>query len=120
MPRVIRFEIPADNPERAIKFYKEVFGWKIEKFEGGPMDYWMITTGEESEPGIDGAIITKDLGGTVRTIIGVDSFEEYAKKIEMEGGKILTPKTNIPGIGDLGGFQDTEGNVFVIIEPKMD
>jgi uncharacterized protein len=83
------------------------------------MDYWMITTGEESEPGIDGAIISKELGATVRTIIGVDSFDAYAKLIESKGGKVVTPTANIPGIGSLGGFQDTEGKMFVLIEPKM-
>ena len=34
MPRVVHFEIPAENPERAAKFYKEVFDWKIEKWQG--------------------------------------------------------------------------------------
>lgn len=48
MPRVSHFDIPSDNPERAQKFYKEVFDWKFEKWDG-PMDYWMITTGSEEE-----------------------------------------------------------------------
>jgi len=55
MPRVIHFEIPADDPARAVKFYEAVFGWKIEKWNG-PMDYWLAMTGEQEQPGIDGAI----------------------------------------------------------------
>ena len=39
MPRIVHFEIPAENPERAVKFYQKVFNWKIEKW-AGPMDYW--------------------------------------------------------------------------------
>ena len=41
MPRVIHFEFAADNPERAAKFYREVFGWESTQW-GGPMDYWLV------------------------------------------------------------------------------
>jgi catechol 2,3-dioxygenase-like lactoylglutathione lyase family enzyme len=51
MPRPIHFEIPADDPQRAIAFYSAALGWKAEKFDG--MEYWMMSTGEEGEPGID-------------------------------------------------------------------
>jgi len=119
MPRVVHFEIPADIPERAAKFYEDVFGWKIKKWEG-PFDYWMITTGEEEETGINGAIMTKEMGEMVRNTIGVDSFDKYAEKIEMEGGKMITEKMTIPGIGTMAAFQDTEGNISVIMEPQME
>src|SRR3972149_5570591 len=55
MPRVIHFEIAADDPERAVAFYRKVFGWEIQKWEG-PMEYWVITTGPKEEPGIDGGL----------------------------------------------------------------
>ena len=61
MARVVHFEIPVDNPDRAVKFYTDVFGWKIEKWEG-PIDYWLITTGEENEPGINGALTVLSSG----------------------------------------------------------
>jgi len=57
MPRVIHFEIPADNPDRAVEFYKQVFGWKFDKWQG-PQDYWLITTGK-GEPGIDGGMLRR-------------------------------------------------------------
>ena len=116
MPRVIHFEIPVDDPERAVAFYEKVFGWKIEKWEG-PMDYWLVTTGEEEEPGINGAIAPKEFGDKVRNTIAADSFDEFAKKIETEGGKMLTEKQTIPGVGVMAYFQDTEGNISGIIEP---
>jgi uncharacterized protein len=119
MPKVVHFEIPADDPERAIKFYKKVFGWEIDKW-GGTFDYWLIKTGKEDEPGINGAIMPREMGSNVRDTIGVESFDEFAKKIEVEGGKMLTEKMNIPGIGDMAAFQDTEGNIFTILEPKME
>lgn len=119
MPRVVHFEIPADDPERAVEFYKKVFGWKIDKWEG-PFDYWLVTTGEEDEPGINGAIMSKEMGEMIKNTIGVDSFDKYAEKIENAGGKMLMEKQTIPGIGTMAAFKDTEGNVSVIMEPNME
>ena len=116
MPRVVHFEIPADDPERAVKFYKKVFGWKIDKWEG-PFDYWLVTTGAEDEPGINGAIMSKEMGEMVKNTIVVDSFDEYAQKIEKAGGKMLMEKQTIPKVGTIAAFEDTEGNVSVIMEP---
>lgn len=117
MSKVIHFEIPADDPERAIKFYKDVFGWKIEKWENG--DYWLVSTGLDDEPGINGAIMPKKFGGRVRDTISVVSIEEFVKKIEGQGGKMLTDKMPIPGMGFNALFQDTEGNEFGMIEITM-
>jgi len=114
MPRVVHFEIPADDTGRAVKFYQKVFGWKIEKW--GSMDYWLTTTGPDSEPGINGAIMTRETQKTTVNTINVSSVDEYAKKIVEAGGKILTPKTPIPGVGYFGYSVDTEGNVFGIME----
>lgn len=119
MSRVIHFEISVDDPERAKKFYEDVFGWKIEKW--GPIDYWLIMTGEKTEPGIDGAIrIRGDLKkikneNTINTI-NVPSIDEFIKKVEKNGGKVLMPKMAIPGVGYHTYCQDTEGNVFGIME----
>jgi uncharacterized protein YndB with AHSA1/START domain len=118
MSKVVHFEIPAENPERAIKFYEKVFGWKISNW-GGPFDYWLVTAGEDDEPGIHGAIMLKEQGDEVRDTISVDSFDEFAQKIEDRGGKMLTDKMEIPGMGFTGLFQDTEGNIMGIIEITM-
>lgn len=116
MPRVIHFEIPADDAKRAIKFYEEVFNWKIEKWEG-PFDYWLVTTGEEEEPGIDGAITMRvESEGTYNTI-DVPSIDEFVQKIEESGGKLISPKREIPEMGYHAYCQDTEGNIFGIMEP---
>ncbi|MDM7911829.1 MAG: VOC family protein [Methanotrichaceae archaeon] len=114
MPRVIHFDISADQPERAVKFYTEVFGWKIQKWEG-PMDYWLIYTGEG--PGIDGGL-SKRMSPSDTTIntIGVPSIDEYTAKIEKSGGKVVMPKTAIAGIGWFASCKDTEGNTFGIME----
>ena len=116
MPRVIHFEIPADDPERAIAFYQNVFGWKIDKWEG-PMEYWLIMTGPEEEPGIDGGMTRRtEPGMGTENTIGVASIDEYLGKIEAGGGKILRPKSTVPGVGYLAYCQDTEGNTFGLMQ----
>jgi predicted enzyme related to lactoylglutathione lyase len=114
MPRVIHFEVHADQPERAIKFYKDVFDWKIEKWPS--MDYWLITTGEKDDPGIDGAITPRmDKNTTVNTI-GVDSIDKYVAKVLASGGKVVMPKGPIPGVGYFAGCIDSEGNSFGLMQ----
>ncbi len=115
MPRVVHFEVPADNPERASKFYQTVFGWKFEKWSG-PQDYWLIETGPKSQPGINGGMYKRQgPGGTVNTV-DVPSVEEYLTKVTKAGGKILMGKTTVPGIGYFAACQDTEGNAFSIMK----
>jgi hypothetical protein len=119
MPRVNHFEIYTDNPQEVQPFYRDVFGWKLEKFEGGPFEYWLITTGADSEPGINGGLTRPRKGqspGTVNTI-GVRSLDQTVKKIEQCGGKICVPKMAIPKVGWLAYAEDPAGNVFGIIEP---
>ncbi len=116
MPRVIHFEFPADDPERAIAFYENVFGWKIEKWEG-PMEYWLIMTGPEEEPGIDGGLTRRtEPGMGTENTVGVASIDEYLVKIEANGGKLLRPKSAVPGVGYLAYCQDTEGNSFGLMQ----
>ena len=114
MPRVIHFEISADQPERVSKFYQDVFDWKIKKWEG-PVDYWLITTGE-GQPGIDGAIKRRVSDTGVVNTIEVPSIEAYFKKIIESGGKVVKPKLPIPGVGYHAYCQDTEGNIFGLME----
>jgi hypothetical protein len=122
MPRVVHFEIHADDPERAADFYQQVFGWKIEKWKGG--DYWLVTTGGDDEPGINGGIMKREgkVGeGIIAYVCTVDvpSVDEYSKKIEEAGGKIIMEKHAIPEMGWLAYAKDTEGNMFGIMASDM-
>lgn len=116
MPRVVHFEIDAKKPDRAIKFYEKVFSWKIKKWEG-PVEYYLITTGKESEPGIDGGLSrrTESESSTVNTI-DVPSVDEFIKKVEASGGTIIRPKMAVPGVGYMAYFKDPEGNTFGMME----
>jgi len=119
MNRVTHFEIYTDDPEAVRPFYQEVFGWKFNKFGGGPIEYWLVTTGDDKDPGINGGITRPREGqnsGTLNTI-AVASLEEATKKIKQRGGRICVPKIGIPRIGWLAYAEDPAGNVFGIIEP---
>lgn len=118
MSRVVHFEFGAQEPERAAKFYREVFGWKIEKWEGGDQPYWLVTTGPDSEMGINGGIL-RHQDGAARTVntIAVGSIEEAAEKVAAAGGKVVVPKMPIPGMGWLAYCMDTEGLLFGLFVP---
>src|SRR5690349_9206788 len=110
MPRVIHFEIPAEDPQRAIKFYTDVFGWKINQW--GEHEYWLVTTGDKETPGIDGGLNKKgdaeEFNRMVNTI-DVPSVDEYLAKITDNGGTVLRPKMPIPTVGYLAYCKDPEG-----------
>jgi uncharacterized protein len=119
MNRVTHFEIYTDDPEAVQPFYQDVFGWKFDKFEGGPIEYWLATTGGDKDPGINGGITRPREGqspGTLNTI-AVESLDRTMKNIERCGGKICVPKMAIPNVGWLAYAADPAGNVFGIMEP---
>lgn len=116
MPRIVHFEMPVDDPDRAIAFYQAVLGWKIEKWEG-PQDYWLITTGPDAEPGINGALARRSDGLQVtQNTVDVTSLDEALAKVVSNGGTIVLPKMPVPGIGYLAYCKDTEGNIFGLME----
>lgn len=120
MSRVIHFEIHADDPERAVGFYQRVLGWKITKWNG-PVDYWLINTGPEDEPGINGALMKRsDPGTSTWNTVDVPSVDEFLANVVAAGGKVVMPKTTVPGVGYQAYCQDTEGNVFGIhqVDPE--
>jgi predicted enzyme related to lactoylglutathione lyase len=119
MPNIVHFEIPADDVERARKFYGELFGWKIEKFTGpSPVDYWSVTTGrEEGQMGIDGGMMPRQ-DPRQQTIVYIDvpSVDECLKKVVSLGGQMCVPKTAIPGMGYFAVCMDPENNGFGLWE----
>ena len=97
MSRVTHFEIPADDPERAILFYQQVFGWRFEKWSG-PLEYWLVMTGPEDQPDIDGGLARGEGPATVvENIIEGKDLDISLKNVEDKGGKIIRP-TLIPAM----------------------
>jgi predicted enzyme related to lactoylglutathione lyase len=123
MDGVVHFEIPADDAERAKAFYSTVFDWEMQDFPDMQYTIMMTTPIDEqsqrpTSPGaINGGLMSrsKDTPTPVITI-GVDSVEEALKKVEAEGGTVITPSTPIPGMGAFGYFKDSEGNVMGLFQ----
>jgi hypothetical protein len=114
MSRVVHFEIPTTDPQRSVEFYKKALGWKIKQW--GKEKYWMVTTGDEKTPGINGGImLKKDLKTTVNTV-DVASVDKAVKKIVAAGGKLVRPKIAIPTMGWIAYCADPDGNVFGLME----
>jgi predicted enzyme related to lactoylglutathione lyase len=116
MNRIIHFEIPADNPERASAFYAKTLGWEFSKFPG-EMPYWLVRTGPEGSRGIDGGMMPRQQPGQGPVLVaGVESVDAAAKKVTGAGGHEVVPKMAIPGVGWAAYFTDTEGNIFGIFQ----
>lgn len=124
---IIHFEIPANNPEKLSAFYKDLFGWKFEKMSMGEQgDYWMIETragtaqdmeAAQKRAGVNGGMMKKmDQNQHPVNYVSVESVDDFAKKIQSLGGKIVVPKTPIPNMGAFALALDPEGNPFGIFE----
>jgi predicted enzyme related to lactoylglutathione lyase len=124
MPRVIHFEVHADDPERAIVFYSTVLGWHFTKWNG-PMDYWVIRTGAHEQPGIDGGLLRRRGAGPTEgqavnsyvCTVDVPNLDEYLGKATSHGATIALPKMPIPTVGWLAYIKDTEGNILGLMQP---
>ncbi len=117
MARVVHFEITADDPKRAVRFYEQALGWKIESY-GGEMSYWLAATGPDDAPGIHGAIMPRSKPGenTVVTV-GVGDLEAAIEAVRKAGGSVDGSIDMIPDIGRFTYATDTEGNRFGLLEP---
>jgi uncharacterized protein len=118
---VVWFEIPADDVERARKFYSGLFGWKIEKFSGAAVDdYWHIDTGGPDASPDGGLMKRMHPRQPITNYVLVRSVDEAAQKVERLGGKIIKPKTEVPDMGRFVICRDTEDNEFALWETTMD
>ena len=112
---IMHFEIPADDVARAKAFYTQLFGWQIEA-PPGFTDYWLIQTDAEGQA-LGGGLFPRQMPGQgVLNYIGVESVTEYAARIEALGGKIVMPRSPVPGMGLFAVFQDPEGNAMALWE----
>lgn len=108
--RVVHFEIPCNDPEKTMGFFKEVFGWSFQQF--GNEQYWTAKTGDSGSPGINGGIMKKrDPNQPVVNSINIENIDEFIAKVEKAGGKIVVPKMPIPSVGWLAYFTDPDGNI---------
>jgi predicted enzyme related to lactoylglutathione lyase len=123
MGRVVHFEIHCADLDRAERFYTDVFGWRIGRWQGAPIDYRPITTGPDDQAGINGALTQRhgEIDGQaviayVNTI-QVDDLAETQRRIADGGGQMVLEPAGIPHVGTVAFFKDTEGNIFGVLQP---
>lgn len=113
---IVWFEVPADDLDRAQKFYKSMFGWKFAKLPAAIHDYWHIDTeGPDASP--DGGMMPRmHPQQPITNYVSVPSVNKASVKVEKLGGTVCKPKTAVPGMGYFAICLDTEGNTFALWE----
>ena len=123
MPRPIHFEIHTENPERAMRFYEGMFGWRFTKWNG-PAPYWVVQTGDAGEPGIDGGMMQRMGSAPVDgaavnawvCTVGIDDVDASVASAQRLGGTIALPKMPVPGVGWLSYVKDPDGNILGLMQ----
>jgi uncharacterized protein len=120
---IVHFEIPVEDVDKLKRFYEELFGWKIIQ-SPTPLDYWLIQTvpidsnGIPLRPGINGGMFKKEQPeGKPINYFAVESINDYLDKILKLGGKVISPKQEVPNVGWIAAAEDPEGNQFALIQP---
>ena len=123
MPKVNYFAVPADHPERAMKFYRQVFGWNFElgweyDTPKGRESYWHITMEHRDESGINGGLTRREYPGQPIGIgVEVTGMDEILARIEQCGGKVVVGKNALPNARLwLALCKVSEGNTFAMFE----
>lgn len=127
MNRVVHFEIPADDIERAKKFYGDNFGWKLHQLGPDMGHYVLVHTGPTDEHGmpqdkafINGGLMRRDSSARSPVIVlSVADVDKTVERVKQSGGTLVGEILDIPTVGRYGRVQDTEGNVIGLIAPIM-
>jgi uncharacterized protein len=120
--KVVHFEVPFDDGDRARSFYKEAFGWQV--MEMPDMGYTIVMTGPSNDSGpteagfVNGGMLSREQAATQGPVIvlDVDSIETTLEKIGSLGGSTVVGKTPVGDMGFAAYFTDPEGNVMGLWE----
>jgi uncharacterized protein len=118
LAHVVHFEISVPNPEEAVAFYSDVFGWSAQKLPD-PVQYWQLSPSvTPAKTGVPGGIIGSKSGlSRVSVTIQVESLDETCAKVTGMGGSIVTERRPVPGYGTHVLCKDPQGVFFALIEP---
>lgn len=123
MPRPIHFEIHASDPERVQAFYRTLFGWQFQAWSG-PAEYWVISTGEAAQPGINGGMVRRSgpapaEGQAVNAFVctvDVADLDATLRALPAAGGTLALPRMAVPGVGWLAYVKDPDGNLCGLMQ----
>ena len=121
--RVVHFEIPFDDGDRARSFYREAFGWQLMDVPG--MSYTLATTGPTGEQGatepgfINGGMLRRqNPNDTPIMVIEVDDIDVALATIESLGGQTLLGRQQVGEMGWAAYFKDVEGNLMGLFQKR--
>lgn len=126
MNPVVHFEIPYDDRDRMMRFYRAVFGWQLEALGEEMGRYVLATTAlEDVKPGapagaINGGFFPRRADWPDQypsVVIGVRDIGAAMSLVNQAGGEVLGDPMRIPGTGDYVAFRDTEGNRLSMLQP---
>jgi uncharacterized protein len=116
MPKIVHFEIPVDDPQRAAAFYHDTLGWDVSRY--GEEPYWLVRAGEDEEAGANGALVSREeLHQTPVLIAGVADIDDVLSRVGKCGGTVVQGKLPIPGMGWSAYICDPEGNTIGFFQP---
>ncbi len=118
MPAMVtHFEIYAEEPAKLVDFYRDLFGWQLDKMSG--IDYWRTRTGPADTPGCSGGLTYRPFPGPRSWVhyVNVASLDEAVADVLRLGGAVLRPKTAVPRTGWYAVLADPEGNIFAVWQP---
>ena len=125
---IVHFEVPANDPEKLVNFYTQLFGWEVDKMDMEGMPYWSIRTGPvdpttmmPKEPGYIGGGIAKRMSPDQGPVnyVNVEDVDQYVQKAQGMGAKLAAPKMPVPGMGYFAHLVDPEGNTFGVWQNDM-
>jgi predicted enzyme related to lactoylglutathione lyase len=124
MSRAVHFEVHATDPERAADFYRTVLGWTVERW--GDQDYWVVTTGPDDQPGINGGIVRRrgpapEPGTPVNGYVvthDVADIDATIKTALDNGATVALEKSTVEGVGILAYLLDPDRNIFGLLQPE--
>lgn len=127
MNPVVHFEMPYDNSERMIEFYKKVFGWQMQKLGEDMGNYVLAITASKDvktdapRGAINGGFYSRKPDWPAQypsIVIAVENIKESMTKVGDAGGKVLGEPMEIPGVGMYVSFNDTEANRVGMLQPS--
>lgn len=115
--RVVHFEVPFDDAERAAAFYREIFDWGVQPMP--ELDYTFVTTGPMGEQGpaepgyIGGGMYAREQGSPHPVVvIDVADIDATLARVAAHGGETVVAKTAVADMGFSAYFRDCEGNLM--------
>lgn len=115
MAKIVHFEIPVDDPERAVTFYHDVLGWEVSRF--GEEPYWLVRAGGDEETGANGALVGREaLHQNPVLVAGVANIDDVLARAGTAGGDVIQGKLPIPGVGWSAYLRDPEGNTIGLFQ----